>query len=382
MPSMGTERDGLGPLLGNYLLGMNPLDHALVNQRIQEFSYLGMRNGWIEAAFWDLIGKIRREPLWKLLGGQGGHVHPYASTGANHGHDPKAIRAIVRRRVDEGYRGIKLRVKSLDVPRMVDFVAAARDQVGDGVDLMVDANQGWPVSILDETPKWDLALATRFAKGLEPLRVAWLEEPLNRGDLEGLAALRAETSTPIAGGEMSSSWRDFKEMLRLGSLDVYQPDAVLVGGTYAGGVSVVYWLVKEVLARGLKFCPHTWTTGLGFALALQLVGLLPPEKRGLLEYPLEGPWEPRAWSRFLKAPPLADRDGKIRIPDAPGLGVEVDWDVVERFGRRVYDGTAMKVGVATLADRGLHATRALRAKKEAQLARSAAATFALPVPPF
>ena len=84
----------------------------------------------------------------------------------------------------------------------------------------------------------------------------------------------------------------------------------------------------------------------------------------------------------MKAPPLADRDGKIRIPDAPGLGVEVDWDVVERFGRRVYDGTAMKVGVATLADRGLHATRALRAKKEAQLARSAAATFALPVPPF
>jgi L-alanine-DL-glutamate epimerase-like enolase superfamily enzyme len=382
MPSMATERDGLGSLLGNYLLGINPLDHALVNQRIQEFNYLGMRNGWIEGAFWDLIGKIRGEPLWKVLGGEGGWVRPYASTGANHGHDPKRIREIARTRVDEGYRGVKLRVKSEDVERMVDFVAAARDEVGDEVELMVDANQGWPVSILDETPLWDLDLATRFAKAIEPLKIAWLEEPLNRGDLEGLAELRRSTSTPIAGGEMSSSWRELEEMLRLEALDVYQPDAVLAGGTYAGGVSVVYWLVRRLRERGLKFCPHTWTTGLGFTLGLHLVGLVPQEERGLLEYPIEGPWRPEVWSRFLKNPPLADAEGRIHLPDGPGLGVEVDWDVVSRFGRRVYDGSALKVAMAALRDRGLHAARALKEKKDAQRARSAKASFALPEPPF
>ncbi|MBM3290699.1 MAG: mandelate racemase/muconate lactonizing enzyme family protein, partial [Candidatus Hydrogenedentes bacterium] len=66
MPAMSTERFGLGNLIGPYLMGMNPEDIATVNQRIQELSYVGMRNGWIDAAFWDLIGKIRGEPLWKL----------------------------------------------------------------------------------------------------------------------------------------------------------------------------------------------------------------------------------------------------------------------------------------------------------------------------
>ena len=97
--AMGLERSGLGAILGNYLMGINPLDIALVNQRIQEFSYIGMRNGWIDAAFWDLIGKIRGEPLWKVLGGSGGHVHPYLSTGATHGHAPGKIGDIGKRAV-------------------------------------------------------------------------------------------------------------------------------------------------------------------------------------------------------------------------------------------------------------------------------------------
>ena len=73
MAAMGLERKGLGSIMGNYLMGINPLDIELVNQRIQEFSYIGMRNGWIDAAFWDIIGKVREEPLWKVLGGTGGH---------------------------------------------------------------------------------------------------------------------------------------------------------------------------------------------------------------------------------------------------------------------------------------------------------------------
>ena len=63
MAAMGLERQGLGAIHGNYLMGINPLDMRLVNQRIQEFSYIGMRNGWIDAAFWDIIGKVRGEPL-------------------------------------------------------------------------------------------------------------------------------------------------------------------------------------------------------------------------------------------------------------------------------------------------------------------------------
>lgn len=391
MAAMGTERKGLGPLMGSYLLGINPMDIQLVNQRIQEFSYIGMRNGWIDAAFWDIIGKVRQEPIWKILGGTGGYVSPYMSTGSTHNHDQAKIRQITKQALDAGYKGLKLRVKSRDLAPMVDYVGAAREAAGAGMDLMVDANQGWPVDLLDETPKWDVPFATQFAQAIEQYDIKWLEEPLNRGNFEGLAALRKGTKTPIAGGELNSSWRDFKAMLDLGSLDIYQPDAVMAGGTYAGGISVVCWLIHEIrnrnkenhyTAQKIKYCPHTWTTGLGFALALQLVGILPPEERGLLEYPLEGSWKPEYWARFVKGGFKPDQEGRIRIPDEPGLGVEIDWDIIKRFGKRIYKGTAGTVARATLLDRGLKQALYLKKKKNEVLKRSKKAEFAVPEPPF
>ena len=388
--AMGMERAGLGAILGNYLMGINPLDIQLVNQRIQEFSYIGMRNGWIDAAFWDIIGKVRGEPLWKVLGGSGGHVYPYLSTGSTHGHAAGKIGDIGKRAVDEGYRGIKIRVKDTDIGRMTHFVGAAREAIGAATHLMVDANQGWPVDLLDETPKWDFEFARNFAQGIEAFDVKWLEEPLNRGDFEGLARLRKDTSTPIAGGELNSSWRDFKAMLDMGSLDIYQPDAVMAGGTYAGGTSVVYWLINEIQKRNqqagaqgkVKFCPHTWTTGLGFALALQLVGVVPEEQRSLLEYPLEGHWKPEHWARFIKGGFTPDQDGCIRIPDEPGLGIEIDWDVIRKFGKRIYRGTPANVAYRALLDRGVKQARYLKGKKAGQLERSARARFTVPEPPF
>jgi len=391
VPAMGLERRGLGSILGNYLMGINPLDIRLVNQRIQEFSYIGMRNGWIDAAFWDIIGKARGEPLWKVLGGTGGHVDPYLSTGSTHDHEPEKIAAIGKWAVESGFRGIKVRVKHADPAKMTDFVAAAREAVGNETQLMVDANQGWPVDLLDETPRWDPDFALDFARRLEPLDISWLEEPLNRGNFEGLARLRAGTKTPIAGGELNSSWRDFRTMLDQGSLDIYQPDAVMAGGTFAGGISLVYWLIAEIRARNaalrdaepaLKYCPHTWTTGLGFALALQLVGVLPAAERGLLEYPLEGHWKPDHWARFISGGFARDTDGRIRIPERPGLGVEIDRDVIRQFGKRIYHGTPRSVAGSALLDRGFRQAIYLKEKKADQLVRSATAGFAIPAPPF
>ncbi len=391
MPAMGPERKGLGPMMGNYLMGINPMDIQLVNQRIQEFSFIGMRNGWIDAAFWDIIGKVKGEPLWKILGGTGGFVYPYLSTGSTHDHDQAKIREISKQALEDGYRGLKLRVKSDELVSMVDFVGAARDAVGDKLDLMIDANQGWPVDIVDETPKWNLEFAMKFVQGIEQYNIKWLEEPLNRGNFEGLAELRKNTEIPVAGGEINSTWRDFKAMLDIGSLDIYQPDPVMAGGTYAGGISIVYWLIREIQRRNkennndsqkLKYCPHTWTTGLGFSLALQLVGVLPSQERGLLEYPFEGNWKQEYWARFIKGGFAPDKEGRIKIPDGPGLGIEIDWDVIRRFGKRIYRGTAATVAYNTLLDRGLKQTMYLKKKKKEQLERTAKAQFAVPEPPF
>ena len=389
MPAIGTERHGLGPILGSYLLGINPLDIRLVNQRIQEFSFIGMRNGWIDAAFWDLIGKIRGEPLWKILGGTGGHVFPYMSTGATHGHDPAVSRQLARSAGEAGYGGIKLRVKGTNIDEMVQYVAAAREELGEEAALMVDCNQGWPVDIVDETPKWDVEFVLKFAEALEPLNLKWLEEPLNRGNFEGLARVRSQRKVPLAGGEVNSSWRDFLAMLDEGSLDYYQPDAVLAGGTYGGGISMVSWLIREIGTRNSKgegnkvrYCPHTWTTGLGFAVALHLVGVLPAEERSLFEYPMEGHWNPENWARFIRGGFPVDDRGRIKIPDGPGLGVELDTDVIKRFGHRIYTGTAARVAVQTLRDHGWRKTMHLKERKNEQLARTARATFSLPDPPY
>jgi len=236
-----------------------------------------------------------------------------------------------------------------------------------------------------------LAFALKFAQAIEPYNVKWLEEPLNRGNFEALAELRKNTKTPIAGGEINSTWRDFKAMLDIGSLDIYQPDAVMAGGTYAGGISIVYWLIREIQRRNqentndsqkLKYCPHTWTTGLGFAVALQLVGVLPPNDRSLLEYPLEGNWKPEYWARFIKGGFTPDKEGRIKIPDGPGLGIEIDWDIIRRFGKRIYHGTTAAIAYHTLLDRGLKQTMYLKKKKQEQLERTAKSQFAIPAPPF
>ena len=391
IPALASERAGLGSLLGTYLLGLNPLDITLVNQRIQEFSYLGMRNGWIDAAFWDIIGKHEKKPLWQLLNGTGGSVRPYLSMGSTHNHDQKVVVDLVKKFKDQGYGGIKLRVKGEDLNEMSDYVGAARNAVGDGVQLMVDSNQGWPVDLIDKTPKWSYEFALRYAKALEEHDVSWLEEPLNRGNFEGLAELRQNTSTPISGGELNSSWRDFKEMLRLGSLDIYQPDAVMAGGTFAGGITLVYHLMQEIKRTNetiadkrdhIKFCPHTWTTGLGFAIGLQLVGVMPEQERKLLEYPTEGHWKPEYWNRFIKQDFTPKADGTIDIPDRPGLGVDVDWDVIRRFGKRIYSGTKASVGIETLKERGLKMTKYLKAKKAEQDNWPQVDKFEIPSYPF
>lgn len=391
MPAMGTERLGLGPLFGAYLIGINPLDIELVNQRIQEFGYIGMRNGWIDGAVWDLIGKIRREPLWKVLGGSGGTVYPYASLGETHDLDPLVVATLVRQRREEGFRGVKIRVEGCELEHLVELVAAARDAAGRELELMVDANLGWPVDLVLESPRWSEDFAIRFAQAIEAYDVAWLEEPLHRLDFEGLARLRQRTSTPIAGGELNSSWLDFEAMLEHGSLDVYQPDAVLAGGTLAGGITEVYWLIREIQARRaaapegekkIRYSPHTWTNGLGFAVNLQLAGLVPQVERSLLEMPYDAHWQPQQWARFLTTRFAREPDGSLQIPDAPGLGVEIDWDVVRRFGSRVYKGTLASVAAATMRDIGVREAMALRQRRQALLDRSARAELRLPQPPF
>jgi len=139
------------------------------------------------------------------LGGTGGFVYPYASTASNNDLDPKVAKEVVTSLVQQGFQAIKMRVSSTNLQKITDYLAAARQAGGEKCQLMVDANQGWPVDIVQETPKWSVEFALSVAKELEKLNYFWLEEPINKGNFDGLAFLRKNSKVLIAGGELNST---------------------------------------------------------------------------------------------------------------------------------------------------------------------------------
>lgn len=135
-PSMAKERQGLGP----YFLGERADAIENIRQRIREMAYLGPRFGWFEPACWDIVGKARNEPVYELLGGKGGSITTYASTGeVRSGKDRiKEVEA----RMAEGFEAVKLRVHDDPLESDVAQIRETRRGVGDDVVLGVDANQG------------------------------------------------------------------------------------------------------------------------------------------------------------------------------------------------------------------------------------------------
>ena len=135
------EREGLGGLLGPYLIGLDPSDIDTVRQRIREASYLGWRNYWIEAACWDIVGKIEEKPVWSLLGGNGRkEVSVYASTGEIHPPDVRA-EEVLQLKEEFGFNSVKLRVHSFDIMEDIANIEAVRDKIGENFTIGVDENE-------------------------------------------------------------------------------------------------------------------------------------------------------------------------------------------------------------------------------------------------
>jgi L-alanine-DL-glutamate epimerase-like enolase superfamily enzyme len=351
------EREGLGDLLGGFLLGVRADDLETVRARLREVSFLGWRNWWIEAAFWDLVGQLRGQPVYRLLQERPEtveRVRVYASSGE--------VRPIERRRawLDQvrrmGIDAVKLRVKDPARRDDVSTVAAARRELGDRFVLGVDANQGWAVSLFDPTPRWDLDYATEVGKAYDDLGVAWLEEPLAMHDWEGMAALRKRIRTPLSGAELHGDWHEVRPLLDHGCLDRYQPDA-----TFCGGLTVSRQIMAACRERGLDFSPHTWTTGIG--LLVNLHAFAAWEKRDWLEYPYEPPgWVPEAREGVI-APIEVAPDGTIAVPQEPGLGIHLDERRLRRFARRFYLATPLRVALKTIREKGLRTALDLKRRK-------------------
>ena len=260
-----------------------------------------------------------------------------------------------------GYKTIKLRVHSFDPAEDIAQVRAVREAVGGTMRIGVDANQGWRVALIEDAPLWTLDRATDFARACADLDVSWIEEPLDMYAFDELAELRHRSTVPISGGELNGGWHEFKIMLEKGSLDIYQPDA-----TMGGGISDAKRVLEACRTRGLGFAPHTWTNGLGFLINLHVYAAGPRDHP--LEYPFEPPsWVPEARDGVLKEPILVDPDGTVAVPEAPGLGIEIDEEKLARFGEKFFEITSRGIAVKTIREKGLFsAVRLARKRRRTQ----------------
>ena len=359
--AMEHERAGLGNLLGPYLLEADALDIPVVQQRLREASYLGWRNAWIEAALWDIKAKAEGKPLYKLLAGSDDEVRDvkvYLSMGETWRGD--LLRGYLDGAAARGVRAVKIRVHDMDEDADESALYEARRYTGEDFALMVDANQGWRVSLLGPAPLWDLDRATRFGKVCDELDYTWIEEPLEMYDYDAQAELRRRVKTRIAGGELNGGWHEFKVMLEKGSYDVYQPDVTL-----AGGIGQACQLMEACAGDGdLNFSPHTWTNGIGFLINLQVYAAWP--RKMYLEYPFQPPgWVPEGRDGLLRRPIELTPQGTVAVPQQPGIGIEIDPRQLRRFGTRFYNLNKPRLIYNTIRSKGFRTAMELgRVKKE------------------
>ncbi|WP_110600957.1 L-talarate/galactarate dehydratase [Salinicola lusitanus] len=263
----------------------------------------------IDVGLWDLKARRAGLPLAKLLGAYRDSVQCYNTSGGFLHTPIEEVKENATRSLENGIKGIKIKVGQPDSRLDLQRVETVRKHLGDDVPLMIDANQ-----------QWDRATALRFGRAMEPYNLVWIEEPLDAYDVEGHAALASALDTPIATGEMLASVGEHMELIKHRSADIIQPDAPRIGG-----ITQFLKLATLADAAGLQLAPH-------FAMEIHL--------HLAAAYPAE-PWvEHFDWLEPLFNESLETRDGRMRVPDRPGLGITLTeqarrWTVASaEFGKR------------------------------------------------
>ena len=312
------DREALERLLG----GLDPFRTETVREICETVDFHGGRPWAVELAVWDVVGKALATPVWKLLGGRNERLCAYASTGEHLSADERVERCHALS--ERGIGAVKLRFHNEDWRVDLAVVEAVRGALGDRLEIMVDANQGWRMPG-DRSQRWDVATAAQCGRALEQLGVYWLEEPLRTDDVEGYTALRGLTGIRLAAGEMVRHPAEARDLAVRGLVDVIQADALFVGGL--GGCRRIAALCE---LHGRSWSPHTWSNGAG--LVANLHSALAFSTVPWVEVPYDPPaWPPERRDWLLPEPVEIASDGTIAPPDGPGLGLELDLDALERW---------------------------------------------------
>jgi L-alanine-DL-glutamate epimerase-like enolase superfamily enzyme len=309
------------------LVGADPLDiHTLVRRMVQSGAYwarvgLGPAvQAGIEAALWDLKGKLLGLPVYQLLGGRHHERLPAYATGGISNWPMDRLKQKIDFYLGLGFRGFKIGAGFYDAERRAEVPApslsaiveqeaskaeALRAHIGPDVAMIMDGHMGNPLG-----EAWSLQTARAVLRALEPYDLLFYEEPLPYTDPWGYAELRQSTSIPIAGGECLSTLEEFRQYAELGSFSVAQPDAA-----WSGGLSEFLKIAQLFHARKQRIATHSWGAGVAQMQNLH-AGFAAPNTLILEIPPAAGPLHTELWGDSLVM-----RDGYVLPPEAPGLGV-------------------------------------------------------------
>jgi L-alanine-DL-glutamate epimerase-like enolase superfamily enzyme len=311
------------PTVNEQLAGTDPFDVEAHAGRVQYYAGGRGRRGTagVDIALWDLIGKATGQPLYKLWGGGRDKVVPYASTIQLS--TPESAASLAGELLEEGWRAVKLRVHHETVAEDVRTAEAVKAEVGDRMEIMADANQAQSAGGWQPGVRWDLGRAIATARELHRLRCRWLEEPLPRYAFDLLAELNRSVELPIAGGENNSGLHEFRWMLERRVYDILQPDC-----RAGGGITELRKIGALAEAFGKRVVPHHGGGSLGTIAHLHLVASWPHAPYlELLHEPPIGSYRHRF--AIFQSPPVVDAAGCISVPQGPGLGVELDPDLID-----------------------------------------------------
>ena len=329
----GTHTMGLS--MRDLLLGADPFDIGAIWQRIYRGTAMNGRRGVvihalsaIEMALWDLCGKAAGLPVHALLGGaQRDHITPYASlqpAGGSFESYRDALVESARTACAHGFRAVKTEVtmagpyahggmrESYD--RHTEIVAAVRHAIGPDIILMVDVQYLWD----------DAATCLSVVRDWADFDLFFLETPIWSDHVGEYRALVEQAPMRIACGEWLATRWEFAELADAGGVQVLQPDVGRVGGI--GEAKIVCDMAAE---RGRLIVPHCWKTGVSISATAHLAFTVP--HCAFIEYLPPLLCHERLRRELAREELVLRADGTIPLPTGPGLGVEVDWDVVARY---------------------------------------------------
>lgn len=307
----GTIVRSIASELKHYALGRDPLYNEGIWADMWGSKDLGRRGistrviSSIDIALWDIKGKAAGMPLYKVLGGYTDSVPAYISLGFR-GDGPAQIGKFMEDAVSNGVRAIKMQIGGVPISEDVERVRAAREAIGPDVKLMLDASSAYRHHE-----------AIIVAERLEKYDIFWLEEPVAVDDLRGYQMVARSTSIPIATGEGEYTRYGYRDLIEDRCAAILQPDAMIMGG-------ITEWMKVAAMAQAYDLPisnhgPHN--------VHVHLLAAIP---NGLIieEYFTSGT-QPIDGGMFIDPPAM--KDGAIRPPDRPGLGIELNDDAIAPF---------------------------------------------------